>query len=252
MTEPGTLSRRRVALIVGVAILLGLCKVTYFLMAGAFLLVPLVRFGSHPRRWATFFVVVAVSAVPALAWSRYAAPLYRPRPPGQGPDHQLAYVLSQPFEALKTILHAPVVNAWDYLSTMVGRLGWMDAPLPTWVIVTVLVLLGALALIDRGIEGTQPRPLGALQRGGSLLLFVAGMFAVCASLYLAWTPVGARFVEGVQGRYFLPLLPLLFLGVHLSRAPGPRMTAARNAATVGGIALGSVATVVAVYGRYYA
>ena len=31
------------------------------------------------------------------------------------------------------------------------------------------------------------------------------------AMYSVWTPVGKNVVDGVQGRYFLPLLPYIFL-----------------------------------------
>ena len=37
------------------------------------------------------------------------------------------------------------------------------------------------------------------------------------SMLLAWTPVSASFIRGVQGRYFLPLLPLLALSLKNGR-----------------------------------
>ena len=42
-------------------------------------------------------------------------------------------------------------------------------------------------------------------RAASLLAAVAAFGAVHGALYLTWTPIGAEFVQGVQGRYFLPL-----------------------------------------------
>ena len=37
------------------------------------------------------------------------------------------------------------------------------------------------------------------------------------TMYLWWTPVGARYVEGIHGRYFLPLLPLLLIMIGCNR-----------------------------------
>ena len=31
--------------------------------------------------------------------------------------------------------------------------------------------------------------------------------------YLKWTPVGADYVKGVQGRYFVPLAPMIFFAL---------------------------------------
>ena len=32
-----------------------------------------------------------------------------------------------------------------------------------------------------------------------------------ASMLIAWTPISSRVINGVQGRYFLPFLPVLLL-----------------------------------------
>ena len=31
------------------------------------------------------------------------------------------------------------------------------------------------------------------------------------SLYVHWTAVGSNYIQGIQGRYFLPILPLVML-----------------------------------------
>jgi Predicted membrane protein len=41
------------------------------------------------------------------------------------------------------------------------------------------------------------------------LVFIVSLIAVAGALYIAWTPVGRNWVDGIQGRYFLPLIPLL-------------------------------------------
>ena len=34
---------------------------------------------------------------------------------------------------------------------------------------------------------------------------------VFTSLFVQWTPIASDVIEGVQGRYFLPILPLIFI-----------------------------------------
>ena len=41
------------------------------------------------------------------------------------------------------------------------------------------------------------------------LVFIASLVAVAGALYIGWTPVGQNWVDGIQGRYFLPVIPLL-------------------------------------------
>ena len=50
-------------------------------------------------------------------------------------------------------------------------------------------------------------PLPFLAKIWTLLLIVGSAALVLASMLLSWTPLGLNYIAGVQGRYFLPLLP---------------------------------------------
>ena len=38
------------------------------------------------------------------------------------------------------------------------------------------------------------------------IIFISTIILMFTSLYVQWTPLGASFIDGVQGRYFIPLL----------------------------------------------
>src|SRR5690606_28828581 len=42
---------------------------------------------------------------------------------------------------------------------------------------------------------------------------LTGIFGILLSLYITWTPVHETYIEGVQGRYFLPLALLLVAAI---------------------------------------
>lgn len=50
---------------------------------------------------------------------------------------------------------------------------------------------------------------------GVLALLCGSVFGIILALYLSWTAVGADHIEGVQGRYFLPLILLLPVGIQI-------------------------------------
>jgi len=50
-----------------------------------------------------------------------------------------------------------------------------------------------------------------------LLIAAVGLVAVYASMYLIWSPVGSPYVLDVQGRYLLPIAPLVVLILPLAR-----------------------------------
>jgi len=51
---------------------------------------------------------------------------------------------------------------------------------------------------------------------------LSNIVAILTALYVWWTPPANNLIEGTQGRYFIPLMPLLFL---LLRNSGIRVTA---------------------------
>ena len=107
-----------------------------------------------------------------------------------------------------TTIQSQWLRDFDLFRTFVGVLGWLDTPLPMsyYAATAVMLLLAVLASLpdQQSLDGVARR-LAA----GILLLGAIG--AVFLLEYLSWTPVGARVVEGVQGRYFLPIMPFLVL-----------------------------------------
>ncbi len=98
----------------------------------------------------------------------------------------------------------------DYFVSFVGQLGWLDTDLPHayfYMAVTMLFIAGLAAAVGMPPERTSTRSRFLI--AGAILIGAAGVFGI---QYLTWTVPGASIVEGVQGRYFLPLaLPVVGL-----------------------------------------
>lgn len=134
------------------------------------------------------------------------------------------------------------------IASAIGVFGWSEIALPSWAF--LLSLLGLIILWAGDEKGPD-----ALSRGVGVLvqvaLFMAIVLASLFFLYLQWSAVGAATIEGFQGRYLLPILPLLFyvspFSIRLLN------TKARRAVFVVAISvLSSSASLWAVAARYYA
>lgn len=100
-----------------------------------------------------------------------------------------------------------VWQSGDWIQGMAGRhLAWLNVAVPGGL---VLAALGRmfLELVSDGSRGQR----AAMERG--ILIFMLGsiVILICTSLYMQWTPLYSLNVEGIQGRYFLPLLLPLYL-----------------------------------------
>jgi uncharacterized membrane protein len=110
-----------------------------------------------------------------------------------------------------------------YALQVVGRFGWNAILLPLFTYPLVFLMMFC------ALWGGDDHHIAAVRRIWWLALAFAGWVLIELALYLTGTPPGADYVQGVQGRYFLPLLPL----VGLALIPGSRNRAFRNLARWG-------------------
>lgn len=82
--------------------------------------------------------------------------------------------------------------------------------LPTWIVPTLIVLaiLSALKLDDDSV--CLPRGMRAVL----IALSAAVILAFMMTMFLTWIRGTDKIIVGVQGRYFIPILPLLFIAAN--------------------------------------
>jgi uncharacterized membrane protein len=167
----------------------------------------------------------AMTAFVAVPFTREppepAGPLW-PGPPGtifstNSPAEQLHILLASPLRLI-TLPVMTLQAGWEaYWREFIGVLGALDVLLPEsvyalWARLVVLAIAGSL-LLER--PPPPARPLRPIATANAVILFSLVTAATTAFLlqYLSWTRVGAALIEGVQGRYFIPIavftLPLL-------------------------------------------
>jgi uncharacterized membrane protein len=110
----------------------------------------------------------------------------------------------------------------EFCRQLVGVLGLFDTVLRPWFYQLIGLLLVATWLTPLGGGRRLACALAAL------LTTLAYSFVIVLIFYLVWTPINADQIWGVQGRYFVPVLPLLAaaLAAALNRGLDRRFTAA--------------------------
>lgn len=117
---------------------------------------------------------------------------------------QLALILAHPLVFAKA-LHAALGLAklkTYFFSLSGGVIGWFDVWLPSPITLLNFLVLAATFLVDYRARATS-----ILVRSGIYFACLSSSLAVFLLLYLQWNAVGSNDIDGVQGRYFLPLLP---------------------------------------------
>ena len=186
--------------VAGFAVAIG--KLPFATSALLILAIPAARFSSLRDRIARIACVGAAMfaglLIAAGAMSRSAG---APRA-DVDMGRQLDAVTSHPLTFPAVFVRDLATHGRDYLEQSVGRLGMLDLQLPPSIIWLSLATLLAAALCST----VAPRRAARVLAAASFLLATIG---ISLALYLGWTPVGAPTVEGIQGRYFIALMPLV-------------------------------------------
>lgn len=166
------------------------------------------------RNWKALLPGIAILAL-VLVWQYHVSAVFsNPNPAVTGsPIARLIETILSPIEAVSLLIRTFQAKADFYWHSMVGILGWLDTPLLPGTYWFAGWLL-ALALLSDILAAPRPGPSARLSIAVTGVAYVVGSMLL---LWVTWTPLGNPVIEGVQGRYFLPLLPAL--GVVLCGIP---------------------------------
>ncbi|MEJ6010487.1 DUF2142 domain-containing protein [Novosphingobium aquae] len=201
----GAWQREDVVPAVLLTLVVTLAKFVYLPLAGLALL--LTKKGGRLRIGWPSLIAIALAAAGLLLWVMPNGDLVvRSKPQLAVPSQQLAYMVHHPWAFPQAFASTFDPHGLYLVLRSLGWFAWFNVG-P--VMSSLFLTLPALALV-MWMGDRRARDLLPLWRVWSLVI-CAGVFVVIAlSMYLAATPLGARHIYGVQGRYLLPfLLPLL-------------------------------------------
>jgi uncharacterized membrane protein len=200
-----------------VSALLCLSKAAYLLLPMLFFLLPKGKFILHTQYVKALVAIVVLPALLDIGWLGLASHAHKALP--HGPDlntqvpagvdaaAQLMFCVTHAFTFLQTIWHTWTAEPSRLVYQFLGGQTEADIIQPTGLILPSVILLFLLPLY----KPDEPVTLLPRERIFSLCLYLACCLLIYLSLYVTWTPVAAAIVNGVQGRYFAPLFPLLLL-----------------------------------------
>lgn len=234
--------------IVVVAALLAPCKVVYVLLAILALFIPSSRFSS--KRQELFIkigcallvaIILLITKLPSIisntGASNSSAELWY-RGDESGYSYTLSDMLNNPLKTIIIYVRTLATKGSFYLSSMLGsNLGWFQVEIaaPSIVTVELVLILTFATLRSADDEKILPTHLRIV----CVIIFLTGMLVIMASMLFGWTFNTEPAIEGVQGRYFLPYLPVLLLGL--------RPSSLRIEAPSAALAMGMLAVVNAAY-----
>lgn len=215
---------RELLSIVAMAVIVAPLKIVYAPILILFFFIPQKRFRSKREALVSKIMILVAAAFSIVLFRLVSVSNLVGTSAGSSIDHRGSEVGT--FYSLHDLLVNPIgtlsmfLRTFDsmgdfYLSSMLGGLpGWLQANLGSpW-----FVLIGYIAVL---LFVAQKSPdddvdLASSVRIASIVAFFLMFIGISVSMAIGWTFNTEPTIQGVQGRYFLPLLPAFLLALRSS------------------------------------
>lgn len=222
------LGLKEIGIICLLAVLLSPCKMIYSMLFASCVVVSYRRFSSPLLYFFAIFavglsIVLGVLLVNFDSFSRYLRPqadtVNVSDVVGDGivqETYNRRETFAQPDVFVKILRNTFMIKGKEYLLTMVGNpLGQFDTRVsfPEGLCYLFLLFPFATAILGEKKAIRKKTYLNIAQRTVFLLLSVGLVLVTLTMMLFAYTPKRTDYVLGVQGRYFIPVLPFFILSL---------------------------------------
>ena len=199
------IKRYHVVMLFLLLIIICLCKIVYLPLSILIFILPKDKFESNKKYWGMTISLFMVACISNLIWLGISASyLYEVREGVDG-HQQVINILSHPFNYLNviynTILEKHEIIFWEFFGDGLGALNININRCLYYFMAAMLVIL-VISKYDNIKIKLKDKTI-------MLLAFVGSVLLIFTSEYVQWTKVGAAVIEGIQGRYFIPIILLL-------------------------------------------
>jgi uncharacterized membrane protein len=236
--EPSVTSKDLLVLTLS-SVALCLTKPVYCPLILGLAAIPRDRF-SMRRKGLVLFGVLTISACAVVAAVALALPSVHAI--SFFADSYIEDAVRNPFRVVGEVAVDAIRNGPRYAAQFIGRLGWLDTPLPIPMVLGYFGFLVVFTFVDAGPEATVRRWQRAVLAVASALSIVA----IGAAMYVL---VGR--IEGIQGRYYHPVALAAVWVLHTERWGRAWPMSRKRLVTALLTAVSLVVTLATLITRYY-
>ena len=202
------------------SVIVSLVKIIYLPLCALVFLIPNEKFNSKNEKinskkmkYIVLITIFMLSVVLNLGWLKYANSHYRQAYEGANPKEQIAFVLQDPYRYLTTCFRDVHLRLDYYVQGLLGNdLSHLDIDMSRIMQLPLFILVIFSFICDEN-ENIKPNWKIKAYFGIIILAVIALLYT---SEYISWNTVGNFWVNGVQPRYYIPLLLMLAVVCHMN------------------------------------
>ena len=187
-------------------LIVSMCKIVYLPIMLLYFLIPVEKFKNRSQRNLLFLTNILLFIGIYSIWQNIATgavTIIR-----TSTTEQIYFTLSNIMRDVYTGINTIYRFSTDYYLTMIG--GWNTQP----IITIILSIILFITIFGKNKDEMFEEDEIELEKKDKILISIVvsiSLLLIFIGLYIPWTRACFTYVEGVQGRYFLPILLLIIL-----------------------------------------
>lgn len=188
---------------------LSLCKIVYLPLCLLIILIPYKKFGSKKRKWVFISLLALFVVFINLLWLFFANEFLQFA--RYDSEIQKQFILSHPFNYIVVIMRTVMYKGEEIVDGLFGHsLESFSVNMPYLTYYVNMIVFGILCYKETLSKNSCQKSIKVM-----IVFIIFSIFILInTSLYIQWNAPYAGVIEGIQGRYYLPVIfmvPLLFM-----------------------------------------
>lgn len=201
------ITKKDMSILLILAIVLSLLKIVYIGLLFLIFLLPNNKFENNRQSYLFKTLIIIIPLILNLVWITSSFGMVHEANQGDSASEQIKYILANPFNYLAIMFRTIFKKGYWMAYTMFGGLMGSLNINTTFLVPLLSGILFIIELFSSSLKSYfSKKDLIIIL---ITILLVIGL--IFTSLYVQWTPLAKETVDGLQGRYFIPILLLMIL-----------------------------------------
>lgn len=190
------------------SVTIALCKIVYLPLVFLLLLIPKEKFNnSMKKKNIIIAIIILLATIINLVWLKFANTYVIETSNGLSAE-KISMIIRNPFRYIQLVAYTVSVNLQRYINILFGSiLGWQEFSLG-YIVPNILFIMflfiNMTDITSKKFNNKKNNIVYAI-----ILLIILGL--IFTSLYIQYNKnkIDTKSIYGIQGRYFIPVLPLI-------------------------------------------
>lgn len=196
------ISNKQIVILTLLSILVAINKTVYLPIILFALIIPKEKFKNN--KYMQIFAIFLISTLIDFSWYFLGT---KSNIQGQGSE-ALQFILMNPIKYIGKICYTLSVRCQIYIEEVFG--GYLEWNENVKICVfPIILLITSILIVKKGEKETFK--FNSWQKILCIVIVLSVIFAIFTAMFLGWARLEKEYIEGVQGRYLLPILPIILI-----------------------------------------